>query len=58
MTLAQDGIVVAKGVLPKFIPRQPAEKLCLGHDAQMPVAAYPRAVKFIGELGHLSIESP
>ncbi len=41
MTLAQDGLVVASNQVPQFIPRQPAEKLCLGHDAQMPVTTYP-----------------
>ncbi len=58
MELMQEDQIVASGKAVRLIPKQPAEDLCLGHDAQMPVTAYPETAKFQGKLTGLTITSP
>lgn len=57
MSLAVNGKVVS-GKAKSFIPRQPQEAFCVGHDNQRPVADYSSAEPFNGRITNLKITSP
>lgn len=57
MSLAVNGKVVS-GKAKSFIPRQPQEPFCVGHDNQRPVANYSSAEPFKGRIRNLKITSP
>jgi arylsulfatase A-like enzyme len=58
MSLSVNGQTVATGKATSFIPRQPQEDLCLGHDNQNPVAAYSGKAPFQGRITALKITTP
>lgn len=65
-SLAADGTLTLRvndqppvtGKAPGLIPRQPQEAFCLGHDNQVPVAAYSGHDPFRGRLTNLKFTTP
>ncbi len=55
LRLSVNGKAVATAKAKSFIPRQPAEDFCLGHDNQVAVANYQSKEAFKGTIGGLNI---
>lgn len=58
LTLSVNDKVVAQKKGVAFVPRQPAEDFCLGHDNEKPVAIYSAKEPFKGQIKELKITSP
>jgi arylsulfatase A-like enzyme len=58
MTLEVNGGVAASGRAAGLLPRQPAEGFCVGHDAQVPAAAYGPIQPFKGAIENLKVSEP
>ncbi len=58
LTLSVNDKVVAQKKGVAFVPRQPAEDFCLGHDNEKPVAIYSAKEPFKGQIKELQVTSP